>query len=74
MAKITFKGNPVDTSGDLPKVGSTAPAFALTKNDLSPLATKDLAGKKVVLNIFPSIDTGVLRDQRAASSTRRRRS
>ena len=59
MAKITFKGNPVVTSGDLPKVGSNAPAFTLTKNDLSALTTKDLAGKNVVLNIFPSIDTGV---------------
>ena len=59
MAKITFKGNPVATSGDLPKVGSQAPAFTLTKNDLSAVSTKDLAGKNVVLNIFPSIDTGV---------------
>jgi len=59
MAKITFKGNPVATTGDLPKVGSQAPDFALTKIDLSPLTKKDLAGKNVVLNIFPSIDTGV---------------
>lgn len=59
MAKITFKGNPVATSGDLPKVGAAAPAFSLTKNDLSPVSEKDLAGKNVVLNIFPSIDTGV---------------
>jgi thiol peroxidase len=59
MAKITFKGNPVATSGDLPKVGSPAPDFTLTKTDLSPLSKKDLAGKNVVLNIFPSIDTGV---------------
>jgi thioredoxin-dependent peroxiredoxin len=59
MAKITFKGSPVATAGDLPKVGSLAPAFALTKVDLSTLANKDVAGKKVVLNIFPSIDTGV---------------
>lgn len=59
MAKITFKGNPVATSGELPKVGSQAPAFSLTKNDLSPVANKDLAGKNVVLNVFPSIDTGV---------------
>ncbi|MBL8729101.1 MAG: thiol peroxidase [Planctomycetes bacterium] len=59
MAKITFKGNAVHTVGDLPKVGSTAPAFTLTKNDLSPVGNKDLAGKNVVLNIFPSIDTGV---------------
>jgi thiol peroxidase len=59
MAKITFKGNPVATSGDLPKVGSQAPDFTLTKTDLSPLSKQDLAGKNVVLNIFPSIDTGV---------------
>ena len=59
MAKITFKGNPVATSGELPKQGSQAPAFTLTKNDLSPVANKDLTGKNVVLNIFPSIDTGV---------------
>lgn len=59
MAKITFKGNPVATVGDLPKVGSQAPSFTLVKNDLSPLTLADLAGKHVVLNIFPSIDTGV---------------
>jgi thiol peroxidase len=59
MAKITFKGNPVATYGDLPKVGSQAPDFTLVKNDLSPIAKQDLAGKNVVLNIFPSIDTGV---------------
>jgi thiol peroxidase len=47
MAKITFKGAPVTTIGDLPKVGTPAPDFTLTKN----------AGKNVVLNIFPSIDT-----------------
>lgn len=59
MARITFKGTPVATIGDLPKVGSTAPAFTLTKNDLSAIGNRDLAGKNVVLNIFPSIDTGV---------------
>jgi len=59
MAKITFKGNPVATIGELPKVGSPAPAFSLTKNDLSAVGNQDLAGKNVVLNIFPSIDTGV---------------
>lgn len=57
MATITFKGSPVSTVGDLPKVGAAAPAFTLTKVDLSPLDSKDLAGKRVVLNIFPSIDT-----------------
>ncbi|HEX6811039.1 MAG TPA: thiol peroxidase [Planctomycetota bacterium] len=59
MAKITFKGNPVATIGDLPKVGSNAPEFSLTKTDLSPITKKELAGKSVVLNIFPSIDTSV---------------
>jgi thioredoxin-dependent peroxiredoxin len=59
MAKITFKGSPVATAGDLPKVGAVAPAFALTKVDLSTLSNKDVAGKKVVLNIFPSVDTSV---------------
>jgi thioredoxin-dependent peroxiredoxin len=66
MAKITFKGNPVTTAGDLPAVGVKAPEFSLVKNDLSPLTNKDLAGKSVVLNIFPSIDTGV-----CAASVRR---
>jgi thiol peroxidase len=59
MAKITFKGNPVATIGDLPAVGKPAPDFALTKDDLSTIGKADLAGKNVVLNIFPSIDTGV---------------
>jgi thiol peroxidase len=59
MAKITFKGNPLNTAGNLPKVGSKAPDFTLTKSDLSDLSLKDISGKKVVLNIFPSIDTPV---------------
>lgn len=59
MAKITFKGNPVTTSGELPKPGAKAPAFTLVKNDLSALSDKDVAGKNVILNVFPSIDTGV---------------
>lgn len=66
MAKITFKGNAVQTVGELPKVGAPAPDFTLTKNDLSPLNKADLAGKNVVLNVFPSIDTGV-----CAASVRR---
>jgi thiol peroxidase len=57
MAKITLQGNPVNTVGDLPAVGATAPDFTLTKTDLSDLKLSDLAGKTVVLNIFPSIDT-----------------
>jgi thiol peroxidase len=59
MAHITFKGNPAATVGDLPAKGAPAPDFTLTKRDLSELRLKDLAGRKVVLNIFPSIDTPV---------------
>jgi len=57
MAEITLGGNPINTCGDLPAVGSAAPAFELTKSDLSPLSSADLAGQNVVLNIFPSVDT-----------------
>ena len=59
MASITLKGNPVNTVGELPAVGGDAPAFSALKTDLSECALADLAGKKVVLNIFPSIDTPV---------------
>lgn len=59
MATITFKGNPIHTSGQLPPVGAAAPDFTLTKTDLSDASLKDFAGKRVILNIFPSIDTGV---------------
>jgi len=58
MSTITLKGNTIDTSGKLPEVGSQAKDFTLTKTDLSHLSLSDLAGSKVVLNIFPSIDTG----------------
>lgn len=58
MAEITLGGNPVNTSGDLPAVGSAAPAFELTALDLSTLSSADMAGQNVVLNIFPSMDTG----------------
>ncbi|MHA7878996.1 MAG: thiol peroxidase [Saccharospirillum sp.] len=57
MAQITLQGNPVNTVGELPAVGANAPDFTLTKADLSDLSLSDLAGKTVVLNIFPSIDT-----------------
>ncbi len=57
MAETALRGNPVHTSGDLPAIGSPAPSFTLTKSDLGDLTTDDLAGTKVVLNIFPSIDT-----------------
>lgn len=59
MSKITFKGSPLNTSGDLPSVGSKAPEFTLVKSDLSEVSLADLTGKNIVLNIFPSIDTGV---------------
>ena len=59
MAKITFKGAEVNTSGTLPKVGSKANDFVLVKGDLSDLKLSDYKGKNVILNIFPSIDTGV---------------
>jgi thiol peroxidase len=57
MARITLKGNPVLTIGELPKPGAKAPDFSLVKTDLSTVSLKDFAGKPVVLNIFPSIDT-----------------
>jgi len=57
MAEVTLGGNPVHTSGELPSVGSAAPAFTLTGSDLGDMSSSDLAGKNVVLNIFPSIDT-----------------
>jgi thiol peroxidase len=58
MATTTLGGNPVNTSGDLPAVGSQAPDFTLTSSaDLSDVTAASLAGKRVVLNIFPSIDT-----------------
>ncbi|MBN8217060.1 MAG: thiol peroxidase [Spirochaetes bacterium] len=59
MAQITLKGNAIQTIGNLPSVGSTAPDFLLTKEDLSDVHLADFAGKKKVLNIFPSLDTGV---------------
>ncbi len=59
MAIITLGGNPISTIGELPKAGSKAPHFELVKSDLSSTTLNDYVGKKVVLNIFPSIDTGV---------------
>jgi len=58
MATVTHGGNPVQTIGSLPQVGSTAPAFSLVQNDLTPISLNDYSGKKLILNIFPSIDTG----------------
>lgn len=59
MATITFKGNPIHTAGDLPAQGATAPDFKLTKTDLADVSLKDFAGQKKILNITPSLDTGV---------------
>lgn len=58
MASITLGGNPINTSGELPKVGTKAPDFQLVKNDLSITSLNDYVGSRLVLNIFPSIDTG----------------
>ena len=66
MAQITFKGTPVQTVGTLPAIGSEAPFFCLVKKDLSEAGPADFAGKRLVLNIFPSLDTPV-----CASSVRR---
>ncbi|CAM2920157.1 thiol peroxidase [Actinomyces slackii] len=58
MASITFHGDPISTVGELPAPGTTAPDFELVGADLSPVTSRDLSGR-VVLNIFPSVDTGV---------------
>ena len=58
MTKITLKGNEIETCGNLPEIGSKAKDFTLIGTDLSPKTLKDFEGKNVVLNIFPSIDTG----------------
>jgi thioredoxin-dependent peroxiredoxin len=59
MAKITFKGTPIETCGTLPAVGTMAKDFCLTGTDLVDVCLKKFAGKRIVMNIFPSIDTGV---------------
>ncbi|MDO8946158.1 MAG: thiol peroxidase [Desulfocapsaceae bacterium] len=66
MAQISLQGNPINTVGNLPAINTQAPAFTLTKTDLSDSKLQDYAGKTVVLNIFPSIDTSV-----CAASVRR---
>ncbi len=66
MTKITFQGNPVSVGGELPKAGVQAPDFSLVKGDLSEVKLSDYKGKNVVLNIFPSLDTGI-----CAASVRR---
>jgi thiol peroxidase len=57
MAQVTLKGNPVRTVGDLPAVGETAPDFTVVDKDLKEVRLQDFNGRKVVLNIFPSVDT-----------------
>lgn len=66
MATIKLGGNPVTTSGELPKKGEKAPDFQLTRSDLTDVSLKDFAGKRKILNIVPSLDTGV-----CAASARR---
>ncbi|NTW82988.1 MAG: thiol peroxidase [Chlorobiaceae bacterium] len=66
MAQITLKGNPVETVGTLPAKGSEAPFFCLIRTDLSEAGPADFHGKRMVLNIFPSLDTAV-----CASSVRK---
>jgi thiol peroxidase len=63
---VTLKGNPIKVDGDLPKAGGAAPDFTLTSGDLAEVSLKDFAGKRKVLNIFPSIDTPT-----CATSTRK---
>jgi thiol peroxidase len=66
MATIKLKGNPITTQGELPKAGDQAPDFSLTRGDLKDVSLADFAGKKKILNIVPSLDTGV-----CAASARR---
>ena len=66
MATITLEGNEIHTVGELPAIGSDAPAFTLTNNDMGETSLADFAGKRVILNIFVAIDTGI-----CAESTRR---
>lgn len=59
MAKITLAGNPINTLGELPKIGGFAKDFTLVALDLSEKSLSDFKGKKIVLNLFPSVDTGI---------------
>ncbi|MBT8257766.1 MAG: thiol peroxidase [Bacteroidia bacterium] len=59
MAQITLGGSPVSTSGNLPEIGSKAPDFKLTAEDLSTKTLNDFSGKKILMNIFPSVGTGI---------------
>ena len=66
MAKITLQGNSIETIGELPKIGDSVKGFELIKNDLSKVTLGDYAEKNIILNIFPSLDTGT-----CAASVRR---
>ena len=66
MATTALRGTPVSTSGELPDVGDHAPEFTLTSTSLADVSSEGLLGSRVVLNIFPSVDTGV-----CAASVRR---
>jgi thiol peroxidase len=66
MAQVLLRGNPINTSGDLPAVGAPAPAFTLVNAQLGEVKLSDFSGKKVVISIFPSIDTPT-----CATSTRK---
>jgi thioredoxin-dependent peroxiredoxin len=66
MAQIAFKGNPIHTAGELPKVGQSAPGFRLTGTDLADISLADYQGKNLIVSVFPSIDTPV-----CATSVRR---
>ena len=57
MATVTLRGNPIHTSGELPAVGSDAPDFSVTGSDLGDLTLGTFAGKNLILNIYPSVDT-----------------
>ena len=59
MATVTLGGNPLKTNGEIPQVGTNAPNFELIANDLSTVTLNSFKGTKLILNIFPSIDTGV---------------
>lgn len=58
MATVTLQGNPFTTAGELPSVGSAAPDFTLVTADLSSVSLQDYTGSRLILNIFPSVDTG----------------
>ncbi len=59
MASLTFKNNPIKTLGNFPNVGEIAPNFTVVSADLTEVSLAELKGKKIILNIFPSIDTPV---------------